>query len=87
MCDHMQNEIRQTINLYSQDEHQIKKIIVDLEKHIHFLKNEIETENEIIKNFIKNDPHRDENNNVPQDGQMQCLHTYQMTQIPILLIM
>ena len=66
---------------------QIKKIIVNLEKHIHFLKNEIETENKIIKNFIKNDPHRDENNNVPQDGQMQCLHTYQMTQIPILLIM
>ena len=66
---------------------QIKKIILNLEKHIHFLKNEIETENEIIKNFIKNDPHRDENNNVPQDGQMQCLHTYQMTQIQILLIM
>ena len=66
---------------------QIKNIILNLKKHIHFLKNEIETENEIIKNFIKNDPHRDENNNVPQDGQMQCLHIYQMTQIPILLIM
>ena len=50
---------------------QIKKIKVNLEKHIHFLKNEIETENEIIKNFIKNDPHRDENNNVPQDGQIR----------------
>ena len=66
---------------------QIKKIIFNLEKQIHFLKNEIDTENEIIKNLTKNDPHRDENNNVPQDGQMQCLHTYQMTQIPILLIM
>ena len=64
---------------------QIKKIIFNLEKQIHFLKNEIDTENEIIKNLTKNDPHRD--NNVPQDGQMQCLHTYQMTQIPILLIM
>ena len=43
----------------------IKKIIVNLEKQIHFLKKEIETKNEIIKNLIKNDPHRDENNNVP----------------------
>ena len=68
MCNLMQNEIRQTINLYSQDEHQTladKKIIFNLEKQIHFLKNEIETENEIIKNLTKNDPHRDENNNVP----------------------
>ena len=38
---------------------------------IHFLKTEIETKNEIIKDFIKNDPHRDENNNVPQDGQIR----------------
>ena len=39
-------------------------------KKIHFLKTEIETKNEIIKNFIKNDSHRDENNNLPQDGQI-----------------
>ena len=38
---------------------------------IHFLKTEIETKNEIIKDFIKYDPHRDENNNVPQDGQIR----------------
>ena len=74
MCDLIQNEIRQKINLYSQDEHQTlvdKRIIANLEKEIHFLKTEIETKNEIIKNFIKNDPHRDENNNVPQDGQIR----------------
>ena len=73
MCDIKQNEIRQTINLYSQDEHQTlvdKRIIANLEKEIHFLKTEIETKNEIIKNFIKNDPHRDENNNEPPDGQI-----------------
>ena len=73
MCDLIQNEIRQKINLYSQDEHQTlvdKRIIANLEKEIHFLKTEIETKNE-IKNFIKNDPHRDENNNVPQDGQIR----------------
>ena len=34
------------------------------------MKTEIETKNEIIKNFIKNDSHRNENNNVPQDGQI-----------------
>ena len=73
MCDLIQNEIRQKINLYSQDEHQTlvdKRIIANLEKEIHFLKTEIETKNE-IKNFIKNDPHRDENNYVPQDGQIR----------------
>ena len=72
VCDFIQNEIRQKINLYSQDEHQTlvdKRIIANLEKEIHFLKTEIETKNEIIKNFIKNDSHRDENYNVPQDGQ------------------
>ena len=46
-----------------------KKIIANLEKEIHFLKTEIETKNKIIKNFIKNDSHRDENYNVPQDRQ------------------
>ena len=52
MCDLIQNEIRQKINLYSQDEHQTlvdKRIIANLEKEIHFLKTEIETKNEIIK--------------------------------------
>ena len=52
MCDLIQNEIRQKINLYSQDEHQRlvdKRIIANLEKEIHFLKTEIETKNEIIK--------------------------------------
>ena len=74
MCDLIQNEIRQKINLYSQDEHQRlvdKRIIANLEKEIHFLKTEIETRNEIIKNFIKNDLHRDEKNYVPQDGQIR----------------
>ena len=73
VCDLIQNEIRREINLYSQDEHQThvdKRIIANLEKEIHFLKTEIETKNE-IKNFIKNDPHRDENNYVPQDGQIR----------------
>ena len=52
VCDLIQNEIRQKINLYSQDEHQRlvdKRIIANLEKEIHFLKTEIETKNEIIK--------------------------------------
>ena len=74
VCHLIQNEIRQKINLYSQDEHQTlvdKRIIANLEKEIHFLKTEIETKNEIIKNFTKNDPHKDENNNVPQDGQIR----------------
>ena len=56
MCDLIQNEIRQKINLYSQDEHQTlvdKRIIANPEKEIHFLKIEIETKNKIIKNFIK----------------------------------
>ena len=73
MCDFIQNEIRQKINLCSQDEHQTlvdKRIIANLEKEIHFLKTEIERKNEIIKNFIKNDSHRNENNNVPQDGKI-----------------
>ena len=69
MCDFIQNEIRQKINLYSQDEHQTlvdKRMIANLEKVIHFLKIETKTKNEIIKIFIKNDSHRNENNNVPQ---------------------
>ena len=37
---------------------------------IHLLKTEIETKNKVIKNFIKNDSHRNEINNVPQDGQI-----------------
>ena len=74
MCDLIQNEIRPKINLYSQDEHQRhvhKRITANLEKEIHFLKTEIETKDEIIKKFIKNDPHRDENNYVPQDEQIR----------------
>ena len=73
VCNFMQNEIRQKINPYSLDEHKTlvdKRIIADLEKEIHFLKTEIETKNEIIKNFIKNGSHRNENNNVPQDEQI-----------------
>ena len=61
MCDLIQNKMRQKINLYNQDEHQTlvdKRVIANLEKEIHFLKIEIETKNEIIKKFIKNDPHR-----------------------------
>ena len=74
MCDLIQNKMRQKINLYNQDEHQTlvdKRVIANLEKEIHFLKIEIETKNEIIKKFIKNDPHRYENSNVPQDGQIR----------------
>ena len=66
--------MRQKINLYSQDKHQTlvdKRMIANLEKVVHFLKTEIETKNEPIKNFIKNDFHRDGNNNVSQDGQVQ----------------
>ena len=72
LCDFIQNEIRQKINLYSQDERQTlfdKSTIANLEKEIHFLKTEIETKNEIIRNVIKNDSHRDENYNIPQNGQ------------------
>ena len=79
MCDLIQNEIRQKINLYSQDEHQRlvdKRIIANLEKEIHFLKTEIETKNKIIKNFIKKDPHRDENNNVPQGWANSGVYTH-----------
>ena len=49
VCDLIQNEIRQKINVYSQDEHQTlvdKRIIANLEREIHFLKSEIETKNE-----------------------------------------
>ena len=80
MCDLIQNEIRQKINLYSQDEHQRlvdKRIIANLEKEIHFLKTEIEMKNEMIKKFIKNDSYRDENSNVPQDGRIR-----EFTRIP-----
>ena len=52
VCDLIQNEIKQTINVYSQDEHQTlvyKRVIANLKKEIHFLKSEIETKNEIIK--------------------------------------
>ena len=48
-----------------------------MKKKIHFLKTEIETKNEIIKNFIKNDSHRNENNNVPQDGQIWESHEHE----------
>ena len=54
MCDLIQNETRQKINVYCQDEHQTlvdKRIIANLERVIHFLKSEIETKNEIIKKF------------------------------------
>ena len=78
--------MRQKINLYSQDKHQTlvdKRMIANLEKVVHFLKTEIETKNKIIKNFIQNDSHRDENNNVPQNGQSESLHEYQLTEIPM----
>ena len=77
--------MRQKINIYSQDKHQTlvdKRMIANLEKVVHFLKTEIETKNKIIKNFIQNDSHRDENNNVPQNGQSESLHKYQLTEIP-----
>ena len=78
--DVIQNEIRQKIYQYSQDKHQTfadKRIIANLEKEIHFLKTEIETKNEMIKKFIKNDSYRDENSNVPQDGRIR-----EFTRIP-----
>ena len=78
--------MRQKINIYSQDKHQTlvdKRMIANLEKVVHFLKTEIETKNKIIKNFIQNDSHRDENNNVPQNGQSESLHEYQLTEIPM----
>ena len=78
--DLIQNEIRQKIYQYSQDKHQTfadKRIIANLEKEIHFLKTEIETKNEMIKKFIKNDSYRDENSNVPQDGRIR-----EFTRIP-----
>ena len=85
MCNFIQNEITQKINLYSLDEHQTlvdKRIIANLEKEIHFLKTEIETKNEITKNFIKNDSHRNENKNVPQDGQIceSDVHEYERSE-------
>ena len=71
VCDLTQSEIRQKINLHSQDEHETivdKRILANLQKEIHFLKTEIQAKNEVTKNFIKNDSHSDENNNVPQHG-------------------
>ena len=80
---------KKKINPYSQDEHQTlvdKRIIPNLEKEINFLKTKIETKNEIIKNFIKNDSHRDENFNVQnlnfnESFNFGSLHAYQVTQI------
>ena len=79
VCDLIQNEIRQKINLYSQDEHQTlvdKRIMVNLEKEIHFLKTQIETKNEykISSKMIL----RDENNNVPQDGRIRAFINYKL---------
>ena len=54
--------------------------MANLEKEIHFLKTEIETKNEIIKNFIKSDSHRNENNNVPQDGQIWVSDEYERSE-------
>ena len=86
VCDLMQNEIRQTINLYSQDEHQTlldKRIIANLEE-IHFLKTEIETKNVRMKNFVKMILTEMRITMYLKMGKFGCLHTYQMSQIPIL---
>ena len=74
----------QIINLYSQDEHQTlldKRIIANLEKKIHFLKTKIETKNETIKNFIKNDSQEMRITMYLMMGKFECLHAYQVTQI------
>ena len=86
VCDLIQNEIRQTINLYSRDEHQTlldKRIIANLEE-IHFLKTEIETKNVRMKNFIKMILTEMRITMYRKMGKFGCLHTYQMSQIPIL---
>ena len=88
VCDLTQNEIRQKINLYSQDKHETlvdKRIIANLEKEIHFLKTEIETKNEITK-MISSKMILTEMRITMylKMGKFGCLHIYQMTQTPIL---
>ena len=84
VCDFIQNEIRQKINLYSQDEHQTlvdKRIIANLEKEIHFLKTEIETKNEIIKNFIKMILTEMRITMYLKMGKFESLYGYQVTEV------
>ena len=76
----------QIINLYSQDEHRTlvdKRIITNLEKEIHFLKTKIETKNETVSNFIKNDSQEMRITMYLKMGKFGCLHAYQVTQIPM----
>ena len=83
-CDLIQNEIRQKINLSSQDEHQTlvdKRIIANLEKEIHFLKTEIETKNEIIKNFIKMILTEMRITMYLKMGKFESLYGYQVTEV------
>ena len=85
VCDLIQNEIRQKINLYSQDEHQTlldKRIIANLEE-IHFLKTEIETKNVRMKNFVKMILTEMRITMYLKMGKFECLHTYQMSQMPM----
>lgn len=55
ICDFIQNELKQNINLYIQDQRETvldENLINNLEKKI--TKNEITTKNEIIKKFLNN---------------------------------
>ena len=54
VCNLIQNEMRQKINLYSQDKHQTlvdKRMIANLEKEVHFLKTETWNEKWTNKKF------------------------------------
>ena len=57
ICDFIQNEVRQKINLHNQEEYQKlidKKLITNLGKKIEFLKSETTTKNEMIKKLLNN---------------------------------
>ena len=84
VCDLIQSEIRQKINLYSQGEHETlvdKRIIANLEKENHFLKTEIETKNEIIKNFIKMVLTEMRITMYLKMGKFESLYGYQVTEV------
>ena len=86
VCELIQNEKRQKINLYSQDKHQtvvVKRITANLEKEILVLKTEIEIKNEIIKKFIKVILTEMRITMYLKMDKFGSLHAYQVTQIPM----
>ena len=65
--DFIQNEVKHKINLHNQEKYQTvvdKKLITNLEREIEFLKSEISTKNEIIKNLLNNDVRQNKSYNM-----------------------